>query len=100
MPLYEYECAEHGVFEEHACMDKAAKAARCPVCENDGRRILSAPHVARMARSEVRARERNEKSCHEPRVVKGAEMGQGRSSQKRGGFESSRISRPWVLEHG
>jgi putative FmdB family regulatory protein len=100
MPLYEYECADHGIFEQQGTMDEAAKAARCFVCEADARRILSAPHVACLVRSEVKARERNEKSRQEPRVVQAAEMGKDRSSKRRVGFESSRVSRPWVLEHG
>src|SRR5580658_5190095 len=79
MPLYEYECREHGIFDEHRTMDESEASASCPACGGDARRILSAPRLRCTARAESTARDRNERSSHEPRVVaaKGVAQPQG-----------------------
>jgi len=69
MPIYEFECDMHGYFDEQRPMSLAKSSAPCPDCGNDARRVLSVPHVAQLARTERRARDINEKSAHEPRIV-------------------------------
>jgi putative FmdB family regulatory protein len=41
MPIYEYYCRDcDGIFETLRPMRRAAEPASCPVCENDGERIM------------------------------------------------------------
>lgn len=44
MPLYQYECDDHGPFEAFAPMSDAGKTRRCP-CGKAGLRVFVAPHV-------------------------------------------------------
>jgi putative FmdB family regulatory protein len=110
MPMYEYECRAHGVFEAMRSMHEAALPDRCPSCGRHAARILSAPRLAQMVRSEVVARDRNERSRHEPKLVQGPSAF-GADTPKRGAATRAREPgqrpalraspglRPWVLEH-
>jgi putative FmdB family regulatory protein len=69
MPLYEFECIDHGVFELERGMAHASERAVCHVCQREAPRIMSLPNLAQVPRSQAIARERNEKSQHEPRLV-------------------------------
>jgi putative FmdB family regulatory protein len=69
MPLYEYECASHGVFELTRPMAEASLGASCPDCATPAPRILSAPRLACLPASQSKAHARNERSRHEPRRV-------------------------------
>ena len=99
MPLYEYDCQKHGVFESMHSMQDAEQPERCPSCGVTSPRILSTPRVAQVKKNERIARDRNEKSRHEPRVSK-----QSKPTAKvpgaRPALRSSHSSRPWCLEHG
>jgi putative FmdB family regulatory protein len=95
MPLYEYRCKRHGVFERMVGMDESAQPAACPRCNKSSKRILSPVRGAQMAASEVRARDRNERSAHEPKVVQAKKRLPG----ERPKLQSSHSSRPWALEH-
>jgi putative FmdB family regulatory protein len=100
MPMYEYECATHGVFEALRSIRDAASPDVCPDCGDSARRILSAAHGCEVSRGERVARDRNERSSHEPKVVRGAggsAYGPGRPAS---GLQASHGSRPWCLEHG
>jgi putative FmdB family regulatory protein len=94
VPLYEYECIDHGVFEDQRSIAESAEDGACPVCLCGARRIVSAPNLGQLARSQVKAIDRNERSRHEPRVVRtepprAAERGPLRST---GGY-------PWAIGH-
>jgi putative FmdB family regulatory protein len=99
MPLYEYECRKDGVFELTRPISEASRPARCPACRRSAARILSLPNVALLSRSEVIARDRNEKSRHEPRIVTASDGPlPGRKRPRR--LQSQHHGRPWALEHG
>ncbi len=51
MPLYEYECAKHGRFEEFQHMS-GEHTAVCPQCGADSRLLISVPTVIRMKERE------------------------------------------------
>ncbi|MGC4087975.1 MAG: zinc ribbon domain-containing protein [Polyangiaceae bacterium] len=96
MPLYEYECREHGVFELVRPMADSAKGAECPWCQSKAPRILSAPAVQQVAFATRVALDRNEKSRHEPvlqRRTRPADTGAPIRPVVSHG-------RPWALEHG
>jgi putative FmdB family regulatory protein len=108
MPLYEYECDAHGGFEMLRAISEYAAPAPCPSCGAPGLRVVSAPNLSAMPRSEVIARDRNEKSRYEPRVsghkpghVHGPGCGHGQPKpQQQPKLQAYAGKRPWVMEHG
>ena len=97
MPMYEYQCHVHGVFEAVRPLQRAAEPEPCPGCGASAARILSAPRLAQVSASERIARDRNERSRHEPRV---ATSKRPSPTRERPALQASHGSRPWVLEHG
>ena len=95
MPIYEYECREHGVFEDQRSIARSDEDGPCPVCQEQAPRIVSAPNLGRMERSQVKAMDRNEKSRHEPRVVQTTP----RSSGERAPPRSAGGGYPWAIGH-
>lgn len=71
MALYQYRCAEHGVFEVRRPIGEATARCRCPRCADDSARVFSPPFLGRTPASVVGAIERAEKSRSEPEVVAG-----------------------------
>ncbi|HEX4447208.1 MAG TPA: hypothetical protein VH044_10745, partial [Polyangiaceae bacterium] len=67
----------------------------CPVCLEQAPRIVSAPNLGRMERSQVKAMDRNEKSRHEPRVVQATP----RASGERAPLRSAGGGYPWAIGH-
>jgi len=99
MPLYEYDCRSHGVFELARPMEESAMGASCPWCQREAPRILSAPSLRQVSCASRVALERNEKSRHEPELVrKRAAPSPGVSREPT--FRAASGVRPWVLEHG
>jgi len=94
MPLYEYECADHGVFESQRAMSDYASAGTCPACTGVAPRIVSLSGGACVERSERVARDRNEQSRHEPSVVS-----RPASPVRPAAMGSSEHGRPWALGH-
>ena len=67
MPVYDYKCRQHGIFNALATLDDSGKPGSCPVCgELAPRIILIAPEIFKMAPAQKRAHEVNEKNQHEP----------------------------------
>jgi putative FmdB family regulatory protein len=100
VPLYEYECREHGVFDLVRSLSDWKSRGRCPRCENEAERILSAPAVSRMARSDVIAHDRNERSRHEPRVAERPAEPSPRAPPPAAPLLCSYNGpRPWAIEH-
>lgn len=67
MPVYDYKCREHGLFNTLATMEDSAKPVECPRCHVlSPRVIVLPPEIATMDPSKRAALDRNEKSRHEP----------------------------------
>lgn len=67
MPVYDYKCREHGLFNTLATMADSAKPAECPTCKVlSPRVIVLPPEIAAMNSADRAAQDRNEKSRHEP----------------------------------
>lgn len=98
MPLYEYECRKHGLFEAFNTVHLCRQDMPCPTCAKDAPRVLSAPHLALMDPATRTAHDRNIKSRHEPHVHSSS-CGCG-SAKKRDKKPQVSKGRPWVLEHG
>jgi putative FmdB family regulatory protein len=104
MPIYEYECSQHGVFDELRPMSRSAEGAECPACRSLAPRVLSATRTNVVPRSTSTAIARNEKSQHAP-DVRGHGHGHGtpghhHAKPKPGQLQAYRGARPWVMEHG
>jgi len=97
MPLYEYDCQTHGLFETMHSMHEASAPERCPSCGEQSPRVLSAPRLACVTPGERKARDRNEKSRHEPRVTR---KPKNQPKEERPALRASHHSRPWALGHG
>lgn len=97
--LYEYECREHGVFELTRSIQDSGKCGACPWCGREAPRILSAPAVRQIARNTRVALERNERSRHEPRLVRRATPA-ARDAPPIEAKLRGTSGRPWALEHG
>lgn len=67
MPVYDYKCQEHGFFSALATMDEFADPKPCPQCsELAAKVIILPPEIFKLDDAERKARDRNEKSRHEP----------------------------------
>lgn len=119
MPVYEFECTQHGRFDELRGFSQSADPAPCPVCSTSCARAVSLPRAPVLDASMVRAHDRNERSRHEPATHKGsldqhpvfrgkAQRGHVCSSgcshgsaaeRKAQSFQTYNGPRPWVVEH-
>lgn len=106
MPVYDYRCDECDCeFTMLMPMSRSSDAMPCPSCEYSAQRVISAPHLSTM-RADVRAaHQTNERSAHEPKMMKGHRCDAGCSHQNHGKSESpalkqvSSAKRPWMLGH-
>lgn len=109
MPVYEYECQEHGEFETLRSLAEYALPAPCPTCDADSARIMSVPHLAGVPRATMVAHDRNEQSRYEPRLSRTAcgsdhnhapKAKPQRVPGQRPALQNYSGKRPWVMEHG
>lgn len=67
MPVYDYKCKEHGVFNDLATLEDADKPCPCPTCGELAARIIRLPPtVLQMPTDKKKAHELNERNQHEP----------------------------------
>jgi putative FmdB family regulatory protein len=106
MPSYEHHCETHGNFTDLRSFDRSSEPADCPVCGAICERAVSAPRLAILDKNTRVARERNERSAHEPRVhvchsgCNHAHQNPTRKGQgKNPGLTAYTGPRPWVVEH-
>ncbi|HEX2528254.1 MAG TPA: zinc ribbon domain-containing protein [Geminicoccus sp.] len=52
MPLYTYDCADHGIFREWSAMSESDQPRACPSCGEPARRAMARPMLGRSAASE------------------------------------------------
>lgn len=112
MPVYEYECNTCGVFTALRKMSESSEPAFCQECGAESGRILSAPRLAVLGKTQRVAHERNEKSAHEPNVGRRSSCGctgshtcntttkinpeTGKAALQ---MQTKRTARPWMLSH-
>ncbi len=70
MPLYDYSCDDCGTFRDWNPMSASAMPAVCPNCGENASRIITAVFIANMNPHNRIAHQRNEKSTHEPQIVR------------------------------
>lgn len=67
MPVYDYKCKEHGIFNDLATMAESDQPRACPTCQTlSARIIMVAPTVLGLSEEQRNAHATNEKSQHEP----------------------------------
>lgn len=67
MPVYDFKCATHGLFNELKTMDSAGQPCACPHCGVlSPRVILVAPEYLDMKKENRLAHKRNEVATHNP----------------------------------
>lgn len=106
MPLYDYECQVHGVFEAFNPMVKSQDPKACALCGLLSKRLVNAPNLKILSPKISNAMERNERSRHSPHVCRtGCNHGSPTAKQKPQGepqkpkLQSYQGKRPWVIEH-
>jgi putative FmdB family regulatory protein len=70
VPIYAFECSRCGPFDLSRPMAQASDPAACPGCSASARRLYTPPGLALLARPVRGALDREEKSAHEPEVVR------------------------------
>lgn len=118
MPIYDYDCNICGVFTALRKMSESDANQACPNCGEMSARVIMAPTLAILGATQRNAYERNEKSAHEPKMVKRSSCGctgahtcsnsTSKSSSKSDKATSSnnglqmqtkKTARPWMLGH-
>jgi len=98
VPIYEFECADHGMFELTRPMAQVREPAACPECGEHGKRLLSAPNLATGSVVGRRAAAVNERSQHAPRIVQ-REAPQANSEPVKRTVHSAHGGYPWAIGH-
>lgn len=98
MPTYEFECTDHGTFELIRPMAEVRTPAHCPECQQESRRLLSAPLLATGSALGRRAAAVNERSQHEPRIVK-RETARSNGEPVARTVHSKSGGYPWAIGH-
>jgi putative FmdB family regulatory protein len=100
MPIYEYQCQAHGLFEQMRPMQRSSEGADCPTCSTLAPRVLSATRTNVVPRALSIAHGRNEKSRHSPEVCTHVHSQPARAPAQPPRLQAYRGKRPWVMEHG
>ena len=117
MPVYDYQCTEHGSFAALRPMAERNAAQPCPSCAVPAGRVLSVPPMRGLLTAlEREAHAANERSAHEPRSLaayKASRHGAGcgccapgakpggrsRTVTRPDGLKSITGRRPWQISH-
>ena len=110
MPVYEYHCADCGVFENLVPMSAYSEPCDCPACGASAPRVmLSVPRLAAMSSGLRRAHETNERAADSPkRSAHGPGCGccggggtarKGKTLYRADGSKSFPSKRPWMISH-
>ncbi|HEY6530324.1 MAG TPA: zinc ribbon domain-containing protein [Cellvibrionaceae bacterium] len=115
MPVYEYKCAQHGLFFELATMDEAHKPCACPTCSAMAPRVIMInPAFLDMPQSIKQAHAVNEKAQHVPEHSTKARREDDHQHKKGCGCQNKKSrtllytaqgekmfpsARPWMISH-
>jgi putative FmdB family regulatory protein len=98
VPIYEFECADHGLFELTRPMAQVREPAECPECGEHGKRLLSAPNLTTGSLASRRAGAVNERSQNEPRIVR-REAPKPTGEPVKRAVQSAHGGYPWAIGH-
>ncbi|MEM6676827.1 MAG: zinc ribbon domain-containing protein [Pseudomonadota bacterium] len=106
MPLYEYVCEEHGLFEASRPMALFDQPCPCPACGELSPRATALPRLAALSDGARRAHAINERSQNAPRHSRDIDRGKGaqplvrkggRTFRHADGSKTNPSNRPWML---
>jgi putative FmdB family regulatory protein len=106
MPLYEYKCPDcANEFDELLSLQEYSPLRVCPKCNAPSPRLITAPQLQILLKSERIARERNEKAVFDPkRFTRKHECSDSsckhehKAEKNKGVYQQiSAGSRPWML---
>ncbi len=98
MPIYHYGCESCGEFTELRKISECKLPVACPSCGQSASRIIKAPSLNTMKGTERIAHQHNERSAHEPRVVRKTNK-EIHTHSHVGHSHSKAPSRPWMIGH-
>ena len=111
MPFYDYGCESCGPFREWRSMSEWEARVPCPSCSVPATRLAAAPMLTSLSSNNRIAHERNERSAHEPKVVRREDMSHDHRhhhnhhhvspliKQQFGDVRRSPPDRPWMVGH-
>ena len=109
MPIYEYWCPTHGLFEATRPMAEYKSPCECPDCGvQAGRVLVTVPRLAVMDSGTRTAHATNERASHAPKSTRthgpncGCCGGKSIKSQvlrRSDGSKSFPAKRPWMISH-
>lgn len=110
MPLYEYRCAQHGLFDALVPVSERGEQAPCPRCGQPAPRVIvTPPRLAQVTAAAKAAHERNELAAYEPMQGNLVTEAQERRIHKpmtpsgalytADGKKLFPAARPWMLGH-
>jgi putative FmdB family regulatory protein len=110
MPFYDYHCERCGSFRDWRPMSDWAADVPCPECSSPAPRLVASPMLRVLAQNNRIAHERNERSAHEPQVVRREDLPGNRHHadhqhvsplirQQFGRVGSSPGHRSWMVGH-
>ncbi|WP_366524912.1 zinc ribbon domain-containing protein [uncultured Tateyamaria sp.] len=109
MPVYEYNCADCGVFEEMMPMSRFADPCDCPACGISAPRILlTVPRLAAISSTARHAHETNERAADSPKrsnhgpncgCCGGGSKKPSKTLHHPNGSKSFPTKRPWMISH-
>jgi putative FmdB family regulatory protein len=110
MPFYDYQCGNCGPFRDWRPMSEWKSDVPCPGCSLPAPRQAAAPMVGVLTTNNRIAHERNERSAHEPKVVRREDLPRGHHHsdhqkinplirQQFGNVSQSSPDRPWMVGH-
>jgi len=111
MPVYEYQCDAHGVFEVTRPMSAYGEPSTCPTCGETAPRVLvTAPSLGAIDRAAVHAHDVNARASDNPKKLSqhgpGCGCCNGKSKKTNSktlhhpnGAKSFPSKRPWMIAH-
>ena len=110
MPVYEYWCDTHGLFENIRPMSVCNEPSACPICGESAPRVLfTAPSLGASDRASIRAHDVNARSSDNPRrssqhgpgcgCCSGGQKKQSGTLHHANGAKSFPKKRPWMITH-
>lgn len=70
MPIYDFHCADHGIFTDRVSYEASRSGIACPCCGNPSAVLPAIPQISTLSSALRRAEHRAETSSGAPKVVK------------------------------
>lgn len=106
MPIYDYKCAQHGLFHALIAIDESGHVQKCPECAKVCPRVIvMAPHITPKDSQHYKACECNERAQHAPKLSSqllrpdSSMLKQSKTFVHANGSKMMFNQRPWMISH-